>query len=229
MTGHAVRLLVAILTFALGVAVVRALRVIPYLEHAVVNRIFQKDDDRGIPQVPYVTTDDTNEIYRLVIQRNFKYFDPNVQLLVLASEPVSCPLYEDDSVRAKFGISKSFHDSLKDFMPEVESQTLDDYLANSKSPRKLSVSGLNIRLVLVTADDLPKGDVYNFWTEFHKRYPRSSGIISLSNIGFNQQRDQAFLYASRHCGGLCAQGDYVLLKKVDGRWRIVKEDNVWVS
>jgi hypothetical protein len=49
-------------------------------------------------------------------------------------------------------------------------------------------------------------------------------------VGFNPERDQAFLYIGRGCGGLCGEGYYVLLaKNGGGAWSVKYKDILWVS
>jgi hypothetical protein len=67
------------------------------------------------------------------------------------------------------------------------------------------------------------------WSLFYDRYPNSYGYISLSPVGFNNAGDEAFLFASRTCGFLCAEGWHVLLRKGPDGWRIIRRDLAWVS
>jgi hypothetical protein len=68
------------------------------------------------------------------------------------------------------------------------------------------------------------------WRGFYESYPNSVGYIVLSRVGFNPERDQAFLYIGRGCGGLCGEGYYVLLaKNGGGAWSVKHKDILWVS
>ena len=68
------------------------------------------------------------------------------------------------------------------------------------------------------------------WRGFYESYPNSVGYIVLSRVGFNPERDQAFLYIGRGCGGLCGEGYYVLLgKDGGGAWSVKHKDMLWVS
>jgi hypothetical protein len=67
------------------------------------------------------------------------------------------------------------------------------------------------------------------WKEFDEKYPNSPGIISLSRVGFNSDKDQALVYVANRCGGLCGKGYYVLLMKSGERWKVQKEMLLWVS
>lgn len=228
MLNHGVRLLVAISTFTIGIAVVWTLQLIPKLESAVVDRFWNVNTSDVTPVSLVDSVADANEIYRLLVQKEF-IFNDEIKLIVLRAETTGCPMYEDESVRQEWNISRPFHEMLKESMPEADPQTLDNYLAANKGSKPLRVANLGINYVLVKDSDLPDDGLERFWTRFYKKYPNSSGIVFFSDVGFNAQHDQAFLYAGKTCGGLCGEGEYVLLRKINGKWEIQKEDPLWVS
>jgi hypothetical protein len=207
-----------------------ALKLIPRGETSMVESFSPVNNTDLISVIPVISDspDDSNEIYNLFVHEKFM-FDDEIKLIVLQAETTGCPMYEDESVKEKWGHAETFHETVKTSMSEVESQTLDDYLARNKTAEPLTVSIVDVPYVLVKDSDLPDDKFDRFWTKFYRKYPNSSGIVFFSKVGFNYQHNQAFLYAGRTCGGLCGEGEYVLLSKVDGRWRIVKEQALWVS
>jgi len=230
MLGQSVRLLVAIFTFTIGITIVRVLQLVPNLESTLVNRFFivNNSDLSPASAVIFDSAEDANEIYRLLVHQKFR-FDDEVKLIVLQFETTGCLMYEGEYSKKRWGYSETFHQMMKELMPEAELQTLDNYLANNKTPEPLKVSNLGINYVIVKDSDLPDVKFDRFWAKFYKKYPNSSGIIFFSNVGFNDQHDQAFVYAGRSCGGLCGEGEYVLLNKVNGKWEIRQERGLWVS
>jgi len=56
-----------------------------------------------------------------------------------------------------------------------------------------------------------------------------TGIVRLSPVGFNRDGTQALVYAEYYCGSTCGYGEYALLIRVDGRWRISDSVIVFVS
>jgi len=228
MLHHGVRLLVAIVTFTIGIAVAWTLQLIPNLESAFLDRVWNINASDVSPVVLVDSVEDANEIYRLLVQRESSFND-EIKLIVLQAETTGCPMYEDESARQKWGQSQTLHEMLKESMPEVSPQTLDNYLAANKSPKPLRVANLGINYVVVRDNDIPDDGYDRFWSRFYKKYPNSSGILFFSDVGFNDRHDQAFVYAGKTCGGLCGEGEYVLLRKVNGKWEILKENNLWVS
>ena len=230
MMRYCLRFSVAVFTFTLGMAIVWALHLIPRLETRFVDSFFSvhNSDLSSISPVILDPAQEANEIYRVLVQEKFT-FNAEVKLIVLQSETTGCPMYEDESLRKEWGNAEPFHQMVKELMPEVEPQTLDDYLAKNKTPEPLKVSDLGINYVIVKESDLAGDKVDRFWTKFYRKYPDSSGIIFFSRVGFNAQHDQAFLYAGRSCGGLCGEGEYILFKKLNGKWVIQQERGLWVS
>lgn len=67
------------------------------------------------------------------------------------------------------------------------------------------------------------------WEDFYKKYPNSSGYVSLSRVGFNTTFTKALIFRSESCGSLCGSGDYILFEKTDGKWKDVGRFNCWIS
>ncbi|GAL87390.1 hypothetical protein JCM21142_41374 [Sporocytophaga myxococcoides] len=72
-------------------------------------------------------------------------------------------------------------------------------------------------------------DPNNGWDAFHKKYPKSNGIIQFSRIGFNVDKNQAIVEVSRYYASLGASGHLIYLVRENNSWRIIKTINTWVS
>jgi hypothetical protein len=230
MRRYSLRFLVASLTFTLGIAIVWAFHLIPRLETRLIDSFSSSDNSDLSPVGPLIldSAADVNEIYRVLVHEKFT-FNGEAKLIVLQSQTTGCPVYEDESPKREWGPAEPFHQVVKEMMPEVESQLLDDYLEKNKTPESLKVLDLDLNYVLVNDSDLPNDEFDRFWTKFYKKFPDSSGIIFFSKVGFNAKHDQAFVYAGRSCGGLCGAGEYILLQKLNGMWVIKQERGLWVS
>ena len=69
----------------------------------------------------------------------------------------------------------------------------------------------------------------NGWAEFRKRFPDANGFITFSEVGFNPTFTQALVSVEKQCGGLCGEGKFVVLKKINGRWMIMRKVYIWNS
>jgi hypothetical protein len=65
--------------------------------------------------------------------------------------------------------------------------------------------------------------------DFQRRFPNNMGYFVVSHPGFNFSKTEAILYIEHHCSGLCGGGEYILVRKVIGVWRIVAQHDTWVS
>ena len=67
------------------------------------------------------------------------------------------------------------------------------------------------------------------WRKFMAKHANTPGIIIVSRIGFNRDRDQAVVYSGMSCGTLCGQGEFTWLTKHDTVWGVESSNVVWIS
>jgi hypothetical protein len=67
------------------------------------------------------------------------------------------------------------------------------------------------------------------WHKFMTKHANTPGIIIVSRIGFNRDRDQAVVYSGMSCGPLCGQGEFTWLTKHNGVWGVESSNVVWIS
>lgn len=60
------------------------------------------------------------------------------------------------------------------------------------------------------------------WMEYYKRYPDTSGLITLSRVGFNTAHTQGLVYIGSHCGPDCGDVHFLLLEKQGSAWVVKK-------
>ncbi|HUE43701.1 MAG TPA: hypothetical protein VMP12_09050 [Candidatus Sulfotelmatobacter sp.] len=66
-------------------------------------------------------------------------------------------------------------------------------------------------------------------TKTGESQPRFPEFFVVSHVGLNLGKTEALLYVDHFCGGLCGSGDYFLMRKANGVWRIVDRLNAWVT
>ena len=74
-----------------------------------------------------------------------------------------------------------------------------------------------------------RNDLGTKTSDFEARFPNNFGYFVVSHVGLNLNKTEALLYIDHFCGGLCGGGDYVLLRKVNGAWRVVERHMTWVA
>jgi hypothetical protein len=67
------------------------------------------------------------------------------------------------------------------------------------------------------------------WDAFGKAYAGAHSYYTFSRVVFNTAGDQALMYFSTHCGGLCGGGNLVLLAKENGAWVVKTMQMTWIS
>lgn len=120
-------------------------------------------------------------------------------------------------------------------LPKLSSETLNDYLAQNEKSQQLSNSfKLRTAAVLLGDRELPEllrpskfeinlSPIPNRkvkWGEFYVRYPLSPGLISLSEVGFNSELNQALVYEETQGNDNGTWGRYLLLTKRAGQWEV---------
>lgn len=108
----------------------------------------------------------------------------------------------------------------------VSQDTIDEY--RNKNDREYLFerrfqSGLQYQLIS-NEEKISPGS-----PEFKTRYPNAWGIQRFSRVGFNSDKTKAVLYAESICGARCGTGEYLILEKKDGAWKVVKNLMIWVS
>lgn len=67
------------------------------------------------------------------------------------------------------------------------------------------------------------------WDAFYEKYPGSSGIISLSQVGYSADKTIAWVYWTTWCGGRCGKGGYYIFEKKEGSWNMKEFIGCWIS
>lgn len=105
---------------------------------------------------------------------------------------------------------------LKEIYLPVDEETLLNYDSKKIQSNKLHRNfNLTVGYILANEDDYKKYDDY--WG------------ITLSRVGFNKERNHAFVFVESCCGVLGGYKDHLLLEKVDGNWKIKVVINDWTS
>jgi len=66
----------------------------------------------------------------------------------------------------------------------------------------------------------------NPWQRIEKKYGTRK-VVELSRV--NYSGNLAAIYYGLHCGSLCGTGNIVIFEKIDEKWRILTELNLWMS
>ena len=93
---------------------------------------------------------------------------------------------------------------------------------NESTELLLRKFNLSFEYHLVTRTELDGINDVSFFREFYRRYPDSNGLISVSKIGFDKANNTALIHVIHSYGTLGATYNFVVLKKTDGAWGVVR-------
>jgi hypothetical protein len=122
-------------------------------------------------------------------------------------------------------------DALQQAWPSLEQSTASEFVRVNASRTQLAASAFpdSSYMVLeeVTVDDLfgPPGG----WSGFYSQHPGAPGLIRVSRVGFSRDGTQALVHIENQRSSMMGGGDFVLLERGDGFWRVVARRNNWIS
>jgi hypothetical protein len=109
----------------------------------------------------------------------------------------------------------------KDLQPKIERiDTLE---------RRFNLKVDYVLLNNAQLDSLFKGNLMQGWEVYWKKYPKGTGLLGFSRVGFDRAHTKAFLYVSESCGSLCGNGYAVILEKVNGSWVVKEKKELWIA
>ena len=115
-----------------------------------------------------------------------------------------------------------------DFIAEtkaIERDTLGLIIAVDK--RFEDVKKLNSKkFIFKSLNELPYNIELHNWEVKYKKF---IGAMSFSQITFDKAKENGNLEVSYRCGGKCGLGYKVFLKKIHGKWRVIKKVETWIS
>lgn len=236
MSRYFLRIAIAILCFSIGLFGAWASGYWKSFEDFIVDR-FSKEEtikfmltDYGyeIP-VSFTYEKDEKEVYQATFQELFGY--PGLDSLFVSEITNSKRNCQDEPELD----CTSFAPPSAEMLEGVEGETYKDYSLKNRNLYKIdSLPDLPFRAYIRREEPLPflyTEEELTSWfkkdLKFYEGHPNST-FASISRVGFNPRRTQAFVYVHRH-GGIhfWATGSFILLKKVGGVWKVEKEIHLY--
>jgi hypothetical protein len=97
-------------------------------------------------------------------------------------------------------------------------------IANIWPDRLMERFALPVRYVLATEAETA---LYGT-SAFEQRFPGNYGYLTFTRVGFNRNLTEAVFYTEHVCG-LCGGGQYVCMRKLNGRWVVQGTAGTWIS
>ena len=122
-----------------------------------------------------------------------------------------------------WGTDKYRHMYKADFLLEI-----DYFKKNKNEPAKLDRKfDINKDYQFISVDE--KDAIFlndsgrinsDCWEVFYQKYPKSSGIITFSRVGYDRDSTWAIVHVSESSGFLGGSATYIFLNKINNVWRI---------
>ena len=119
------------------------------------------------------------------------------------------------------------------------SSLTDEIIADYESVRKSEADlkekfDIPLKYTLIADKKLRKliphpNGAMEHWNEYYKLYPKSAGYNSFSRVGYDKSGRTALVYFVNWCGSLCGTGNYVLVEKSEGGWKVKEAAPMWIS
>lgn len=134
----------------------------------------------------------------------------------------------EEMERMVFADSTEIFPLVEEFLSQIsnlDSTTFVDFSQQNQNstPFRL-IPGLEVEQILLPRKEFQNILIRGGWKLFRQRYPHSTGLISMSNIGMNNALDQALVYCSQQWDFLAGHGILVFLTK-EREWQLT----IWIS
>lgn len=208
----------------LAMAMIRSCRSIPLTVLAALITCYawgqtSKETHSDVTQSEY-------EIFSAFITRSFvgKAGEERVALPVSQIIIIDRTAYDESEITEEWPWQK-VRRFLRKQVPLLSLATIENFREANKSDvaleRKFSIP-LPYQLV---AESTVNSIIHRIedWPKYYKQYPGAQGFLTFSRVGFSPDGEQAMFYVANNCGGKCASGSFVVARKHDAKWGIVKE------
>lgn len=119
--------------------------------------------------------------------------------------------------------------NMQKYYDSASLETLENYEMKMHKSSEINFDfQLPVKYSFINKEEFDR-DFENNIKDFSKKYPNGGGLIEFSSIGFNVEKTQAFVSVDFTYCGLCGFGSHLLLEKIEGNWKIVKNYGGWVS
>jgi len=110
-----------------------------------------------------------------------------------------------------------------DSMPPTLPAVLDRLTESTQSTARLPFPRPIYLLSNATLREMFSRGIATGWNEFHRRYPRQPGYLTVSPVALSADTLDALAYYEFRCGGLCGQVQFVwITRRGTKRWHVRK-------
>lgn len=124
-------------------------------------------------------------------------------------------------------------DRVADQVPNVRESAIEDFVGNNTVTQPVSsIYPIDDCFEPITQSEMRTifgRDIDSGWDDFRMRYPHTRGTMSVSDIGFDDAREQAILCVGQQFGGLAGHGSHFVFERKHNGWSKLAEVGAWLS
>lgn len=203
MGRNTLKIIVGVLAFVIGITATAIWLIYPISQNFITE----------VPPPEILVTEEAEEyaVYSAVI-KNLYLKEMKLKEPILISNRTACYGDRESSIFGDDFLNRMTAEQrvsqLKEIFLPVSEEMLFDYDEKQMASKWLRRPKFNLQVEYILVDDINKE---NYLTD------RS---IRFSGVGFNRQRNRAFVFTQFVCSALCGSSNFILLEKVEGNWKI---------
>jgi hypothetical protein len=131
-----------------------------------------------------------------------------------------------------FGTFEEAEAWVRDSLPDVPRDLLTDFRRVGTDHSRIKPFTLERGDLQLLADSTLRrffGKWKPGWEGFHRAFPRGTGIIEVSRVGLSRDGRWAILYIEEQASSLGGAGDFNILHREGGVWRVRYSYRIWIS
>jgi hypothetical protein len=179
------------------------------------------------------TAQEADSVYAVAIRFLF-FSDVAVALSGDATGPSM--LVVADSTDLRMGLDDTNGDTARLMFrfrfPTARAALIDAFLNVNRARTATRLPRLQVPvriLARASFDSLFTHTVRRGWEQFWAQYPHAQGMMTVSQVAFDPEGQQALVYIGNSRGSLAGEGLILLLERTPAGWRVLANQTTWVS
>jgi hypothetical protein len=118
--------------------------------------------------------------------------------------------------------------NLKSLSKDLKPETIQNFTAqNAKRQPITSPAKGTLKVELLDGKEVQDTVQFGRWKKLFTTYPDSSGVVSVSKVGFDKTGTQALVYVANVYAEETGQGTILFLQKVGQQWKVKEKVLNW--
>lgn len=157
------------------------------------------------------------QIYRCILQ-----FGTGMTRRLLVEETDACEaLGNERELKASLAYVRRLSFDTSTAQPRISDLLFESFLSNNAATPLSQQILVGLSHPTVSINYFREMNAFN-WDRFYRDFPRSNGILRLSNIGFGDGEQTALVYGQTSSGPTGTYGYFYQMRYLDTEWKLVR-------